>query len=149
MIRLFLCDGTLQLLGSIHATLLDWEERAGLFALFVFPIVSCDCLCFVTLPCGAVDRSVICDSCISWSYSFAVFKHNLWNLETKSSTRHSNICFPFDYYVLGLLIYSSIFILNVMTCFNFDRYLDLERIGQLSVSHCMVSANVREDNPRA
>ena len=51
--------------------------------------------------------------------------------------------FPFDY-LSGLLIHSSIFILNVMTCFNFDRYLDLEKIRQLSVSYCMVCAYVRK-----
>ena len=40
----------------------DWEERAGCFAQFVF-LVSRDCL--VTLPCGAMSLSAVCDCVFS------------------------------------------------------------------------------------
>ena len=35
------------------------RERAGCFTLFVF-LVSCDCLCYVALPHGAVGWSAVC-----------------------------------------------------------------------------------------
>ena len=39
---------------------LDGEERAGNFALTGF-LISCDSLCFVVLPHGAMGWSVVCD----------------------------------------------------------------------------------------
>ena len=39
---------------------LDGEERIDYFTLTVF-LMSCDSQCFVALPHGAVDWSVVCD----------------------------------------------------------------------------------------
>ena len=47
---------------------LDGEERAGCFT-FSFFLISCDCLCSVALPRGALGWSAYCDYGISWSYS--------------------------------------------------------------------------------
>ena len=35
--------------------------------------MSCDCLCYVALPCGAVGWPAVCNCGISWSYSFTFF----------------------------------------------------------------------------
>ena len=43
------------------------EERAGCFTLIVF-LMSCDCLCSLTLPHGAVGWSAVCECGISLSY---------------------------------------------------------------------------------
>ena len=43
---------------------LDKEERAGCFAFIVF-WMSCDCICSVALPHGAVGWSAVCDCGIS------------------------------------------------------------------------------------
>ena len=46
------------------------EERAGCFILIVF-LLSCGCLRSVSLPRGAVGKSVIYDWGLSWSYSLS------------------------------------------------------------------------------
>ena len=52
---------------SSFTNILDGEERAGCFAMFVF-LVSHDCC--VSLPRKAMGLSAVCDRGISWSYCF-------------------------------------------------------------------------------
>ena len=55
----------------VHSSFaIDWEERAGCFALFVF-LVPRDCC--VALPHVAMGLSAICDCGISLSYSLTFF----------------------------------------------------------------------------
>ena len=49
---------------------LDEEERAGCFAWFVFLVSHYYC---VTLPCGDMGLSAVCDCGISGSYSLIIF----------------------------------------------------------------------------
>ena len=51
----FLCVTLCPFLFCNH---LEWEDRDGCFAKFVF-LVSPDCC--VALPCGATDLSAVCD----------------------------------------------------------------------------------------
>ena len=44
------------------------RERAGCLTLIVF-IVLCGSYCYVSLPYGAVDWSMVCDCCIFWPHS--------------------------------------------------------------------------------
>ena len=55
---------------------LDWEERAGCFALFVF-LVSPDCC--VAFPHDATSLSAVCDCGISRSYSLFLLRSNVKN----------------------------------------------------------------------
>ena len=47
------------------------EEKAGCFISIIF-FLSCECLCTVSLPLGAMGLTVVCDCCISWSESFVI-----------------------------------------------------------------------------
>ena len=55
---------------NAHAIHLPEEERAGYFTLLVF-LLSCGCLCSVSLPCGAVIWCVVFVCGVSRSYSLA------------------------------------------------------------------------------
>ena len=50
------------MLRRVFCNHLDWEERAGCFAYFVFLVSSDGC---VALPCGAMGLSAVCDCVIS------------------------------------------------------------------------------------
>ena len=52
----------------LNVRYLAGEERAGCFTLIV-SLMSCGCLCSLSLPHGAVGWSAVCACGISWPYS--------------------------------------------------------------------------------
>ena len=51
-------------------------QRAGSFTLIVF-LLSCGCLCYVSIPHGAVGWPAVSECGISWSYSLFILFNNV------------------------------------------------------------------------
>ena len=47
--------------------------------LFSLIFLCCGCMCSVSFPCSAVGSSVVCDGCISWSYTLSLV---FWKIDS-------------------------------------------------------------------